>query len=116
MVNCVMETMPTTGNLCGGRPGASVAISAFGRSAGHLGTALLEKFQTQKTASLLAYLAFYCDRRHTREELIDLLRPDAELEAGRNRFSQALVWLRPRLELSTMCAGRFFWPIGRLPL
>ncbi len=69
------------------------------------GEKVLEKFQTQKTASLLAYLAYYSHRRHTREEMIDLLWPDAELEAGRNRFSQALVWLRPHLELSPDVRG-----------
>src|ERR1041384_6471152 len=55
-------------------------------------------FQTQKTAVLLAYLACFLHRRHTREELIDLLWPDAEPDAGRNRLSQALGWLRRHLE------------------
>ena len=62
------------------------------------GERMLEKFQTQKTAALLAYLAYNCPRRFSREELIDLLWPEAEPDAGRNRLSQTLSWLRLHLE------------------
>lgn len=62
------------------------------------GEQILSHFQTQKTAALLAYLARYSSERHLRERLIDLLWPDAESQAGRNRLSQALSWLRPHLE------------------
>jgi predicted ATPase len=58
----------------------------------------LERFQTQKTASLLARLAMSPIRSYMREELIDLLWPDAEVGAGRNRLSQALGWLRAQVE------------------
>ena len=48
--------------------------------------------------ALLALLALGMPRRRSREELTDLLWPEADLAAARDRLSQALVWLRPRLE------------------
>jgi predicted ATPase/DNA-binding SARP family transcriptional activator len=62
------------------------------------GDLTLRQFQTYKTGALLAFLAFYGQRQHPREQLVNLLWPDAEPTAGRNRLTQALVWLRPRLE------------------
>lgn len=59
---------------------------------------VLDHFQTQKTACLLAYLAFYPEQTHNREKLADMLWPDAEIDAARNRLSQAVGWLRGRLE------------------
>ncbi|MEO7714757.1 MAG: tetratricopeptide repeat protein [Capsulimonas sp.] len=73
-------------------------IELFGGLRARAGTQTVDRFQTQKTAALLAYLAFYPQRRHLREELVDLLWPDAESEAGRHRLSQALVSLRAQLE------------------
>ncbi|BDI29302.1 hypothetical protein CCAX7_13530 [Capsulimonas corticalis] len=73
-------------------------IELFGGLRARSGTQTIDRFQTQKTAALLAYLAFYPNRRHLREELVDLLWPDAESEAGRHRLSQALVSLRSQLE------------------
>ena len=60
--------------------------------------AVVARFQTRKTVALLACLAFPPNRRRSREELIDLLWPDAEPDAGRHRLSQALVWLRAQFE------------------
>ena len=54
-------------------------------------------FETQQAALLLAYVAFYRDRCHTRETLIELLWPGCEARAGRNRLSVSLSWLRRRL-------------------
>lgn len=59
---------------------------------------VIERFPTQKTAALLAQLAFYPAQRHAREQLIDVLWPEADLAAGRDRLSQSLVWLRRQLE------------------
>lgn len=73
-------------------------IDMFGGLRASRGASTLDRFQTQKTGALLAYLAFYPQRRHLREELIDLLWPDADAEAGRHRLSQALAWLRAQLE------------------
>lgn len=58
----------------------------------------MERIPTQKTTALLALLAFYPNRRHSREALSDLLWPDADPAAARDRLSQALVWLRRHLE------------------
>src|SRR5260370_37974878 len=59
---------------------------------------IVTRFQTQKTASLLAYLAFFRDRSHPREELIELLWPESPVAAGRNRLKVALSSLRHQLE------------------
>ena len=64
----------------------------------HIGEVVLERFQTQKTAALLAFLAYHSGLRHSREMLVDLLWPDAELDVGRKRLSQALSWLRRQME------------------
>jgi DNA-binding SARP family transcriptional activator len=51
-------------------------------------------FATQKTALLLAILALPPLRQHPREELIDILWPDSDIESGRDSLNQALSWLR----------------------
>ena len=83
------------------------------------GERALEKFQTQKTAALLSYLAFYCPRRFPREELIDLLWPEADQDAGRNRLSQTLSWLRLHLEPEQGRRGTVLWAnrqeVGLIP-
>ena len=61
-------------------------------------TETLSRFPTQQTALLLAYLCCHPRRKHAREELIDLLWPEAELGAGRLRLRVALNALRRRLE------------------
>jgi predicted ATPase/DNA-binding SARP family transcriptional activator/uncharacterized protein HemY len=58
----------------------------------------ITRFRTQKTAALLAYLAFYPNQAHSREILIDMLWPDATLEDPRNSLSKALSSLRQQLE------------------
>jgi predicted ATPase/DNA-binding SARP family transcriptional activator len=68
-----------------------------GLSAGAEGHTL-GRIPTQKTAALLARLVYPPCRYHPREQLVDLLWPDADADSGRNRLSQALVWLRPQLE------------------
>ena len=62
------------------------------------GDRLLTRFRTRKTALLLARLALFPQRAHAREELADLLWPEADLEAGRNRLKQSLAILRRLLE------------------
>ena len=69
------------------------------------GDQTLRQFQTYKTGALLAYLAFYRQRQHSREQLVHLLWPDADPASGRNRLTQALVWLRPRLETTETKRG-----------
>ena len=56
------------------------------------------RFQTQKTAALLAYLALFSKRAHGREFLTELFWPDAALDDGRRSFRTALASLRRQLE------------------
>jgi predicted ATPase/DNA-binding SARP family transcriptional activator len=58
----------------------------------------ITRFRTQKTAALLAYLAFYRQRSHPRDFFIELLWPDSALEAARTNLSVALNALRHQLE------------------
>src|SRR5262245_60292813 len=73
-------------------------IEMFGGLRVQQGDRLITRFTTQKTASLLAYLAYHLDRAHPRELLIELLWPDVDPPAGRNRLSVALNSLRRQLE------------------
>src|SRR5216683_7835256 len=63
------------------------------------------RFQTHKTGSLLACLAYYCRRAHPRETLIELLWPESEPRAGRNKLSLALSSLRHQFEPPVVLAG-----------
>jgi DNA-binding SARP family transcriptional activator len=56
------------------------------------------RFRTRKAADLLAYLAYFRQRAHPREVLVDLLWPEADLDAGRHNLSMALTFLRQLLE------------------
>jgi len=58
----------------------------------------LPRLTTRKTEVLLAYLAFYPRRAHSREVLAEMLWPDEESTTVRNRFKQALSSLRRALE------------------
>jgi DNA-binding SARP family transcriptional activator len=55
-------------------------------------------FETRKAGALLAYLAFYADRRHPRDVLAELLWPDEDPDATRPRLRQALASLRRVLQ------------------
>jgi predicted ATPase/DNA-binding SARP family transcriptional activator/Tfp pilus assembly protein PilF len=55
-------------------------------------------FRTQRTALLLASLAYHPGRAHSRSELAEMLWPEAAPEAGRHSLSMALAWLRQQLE------------------
>jgi predicted ATPase/DNA-binding SARP family transcriptional activator len=63
------------------------------------------RFRTRKTALLLAYLAHYSGRSHSRDELIDLLWQDDEVDAGRVSLRVALNSLRRQLEPPDVQAG-----------
>lgn len=64
-----------------------------------LGKRTITRFRTQKTAALLAHLAYHLDRLHPREVLIEMLWPEApSQEAGRKSLSVALSSLRSVLE------------------
>jgi len=82
-----------------------VRIRLLGGLSVHTSDRTISRFSTQKTASLLAFLAYYSDRHHPREHLIELLWPDADLDAGRNRLSTALSSLRRQLEPPGVARG-----------
>ena len=56
------------------------------------------RFQTRKTARLLAYLAYNLKEDHSRDELIELFWPDSEWDRGNQSLSMALTSLRKQLE------------------
>jgi predicted ATPase/DNA-binding SARP family transcriptional activator len=58
---------------------------------------VIEKFETRRVAALLAYLALYQDREHTREQLAELLWPEEDPGATRSRLRQALAAFRRAL-------------------
>jgi DNA-binding SARP family transcriptional activator len=62
------------------------------------GQETLGRLQPTKPGALLAYLVYYPASEHTREELLELLWPDADPAAGRNRLKQTLSTLRGALE------------------
>ena len=74
---------------------------------------ILTRFRTQKTASLLAYLALH-PRPQSCEHLIETFWPDAGFEQGRMSLRSALAALRRQLEPvgtptnSVLCANRTF--------
>ena len=77
---------------------ASWRIELLGRLRASCGDLELTRFGSRKISALLARLAMFPRRSHSREELIDLLWPDADLDTGRNRLRQALATLRRSLE------------------
>jgi WD40 repeat protein/DNA-binding SARP family transcriptional activator len=62
------------------------------------------RFRTRQTAALLAYLALFVDRPHSRDDLADRFWPDADPRAARHRLSVALSSLRPLLALPNLPA------------
>lgn len=73
-------------------------LRLLGRLRGERGRQVLERFPSRAVALLLARLALPPQRRHAREELIELLWPEVAPEIGRNRLRQALSTLRRLIE------------------
>lgn len=73
-------------------------IGLFGRLQASQGQRVITRFRTQKTGTLLAYLAYFQRRTHPREQLIELLWPEREVNAGRTSLRTALASLRRQLE------------------
>ena len=90
-----------------GQPDAAVrwTIQLFGQLRAETEDRVVARFPTQKSAALLAYLAYHLERPHPREKLIDLLWPDVELDSGRNSFNVALSSLRRLLETPVSLAA-----------
>ncbi len=59
---------------------------------------VIERLPSRAVALLLARLAMAPQRAHPREELVDMLWPDAGLDVGRNRLRQVLSTLKSLLE------------------
>jgi predicted ATPase len=64
----------------------------------HAGAQRHTKLGTRAAMALLARLCLRPDSAHPREELVDLLWPDAETDAGRQRLRQTLSTLKQVLE------------------
>ncbi|HLK58000.1 MAG TPA: tetratricopeptide repeat protein [Chthonomonadaceae bacterium] len=75
-------------------------LELFGPLCARRGALEIRRFRTQKTASLLAFLAYHRQRAHPRETLVELFWPEYEPHAGRESLSVALHALRKQLEPS----------------
>src|SRR5438445_4936016 len=62
------------------------------------GDRIVSRFRTRKAEALLAYLAYFRERSHPREQLIELLWPEGDPSAGRCSLSTELTSLRRQLE------------------
>jgi DNA-binding SARP family transcriptional activator len=80
-------------------------IELFGGLRVIQGDRVLTRFRTRKTAVLLATLVFYSERSHPREELIELLWPEAEPTLGQRSLRTALSSLRHQLEPPGVASG-----------
>ncbi len=69
------------------------------------GDLAVSHFETRKAASLLAYLAYHRDRSHPREVLAEMLWPDEDTDATRDRLRQALAAIRRTLDAAGDCGA-----------
>ncbi|ESA34047.1 atp-dependent transcriptional regulator [Leptolyngbya sp. Heron Island J] len=60
---------------------------------------ITQPFRTQKTAKLLAFLVFFHEKSHSREQLADMLWPESPPERARNSLRVSLYSLRQQLSL-----------------
>jgi DNA-binding SARP family transcriptional activator len=84
---------------------SQVRIELLGQLRVRSDRSLINSFRTKKAASLLGYLACHRQRLHPRELLIDVLWPNAGLEARRNSFNVTLTRLRQELEAAGVPGG-----------
>lgn len=78
--------------------GTRCRIQLLGGLRVYQGQREITQFRTQKTAALLAYLAYHLPRGHPRDVLIGLLWPEGSAESSRHNLSVALSSLRRDLE------------------
>src|SRR5436309_3199784 len=72
-------------------------IDMFGGLRAVHGGRPIDRFRTRQVASLLAYLAFYSGKSHSRDALAEMFWPDSEPEIARRNVRQALFYLRRHL-------------------
>jgi DNA-binding SARP family transcriptional activator len=89
-------------------------IELFNGLCVRVGTQTITRFRSQKTAELLAHLAFYPQRMHSREVLIGLLWPEFDTSAARKSLRVALSSLRHQLEPPGVAPGSIILPTLRL--
>jgi len=65
----------------------------------------LTRFRTRRVASLLAYLAYFRQRVHSRDEISEMLWPDVSIDTSRRNLRQALSSLRHALEPAPLPKG-----------
>jgi predicted ATPase len=82
----------------GGGVETRLYIELFGGLRVLEGQRVIDRFRTQKTGALLAYLACHPDQMHSRELLAEMIWPESDLPAARNNISVALSHLRAQLE------------------
>ena len=73
-------------------------IELLGRLRARYGSGEIARFPRPKAGELLAYLAYYPRRSHSREALIEVLWPEIDPELGRNA-------LRKRCDLRDLHPG-----------
>src|SRR5262249_29186099 len=73
-------------------------VELFGGLRAVRGDRSIARFAMRRVASLLAFLAYHAGREQPREQLIEMLWPESDLDSGRKRFSVVLSSLRGELE------------------
>jgi predicted ATPase/tetratricopeptide (TPR) repeat protein len=92
----VRETAPPSPGAAAG--GVTWTVRLLGALEACRGEQRITNFGNRGVALLLARVALYPHRSHSREELIELLWPGVAIDVGRNRLRQALFTLRQLLE------------------
>src|SRR5258708_7342816 len=80
-------------------------IELFGGIKAISGHTVVSHFQTRRAACLLAYLAIHRNRTHHREVLAELLWPDEDVDATRDRLRQAIAAIKRALESESAANG-----------
>ena len=74
----------------------------------------LSRFESSRVVALLARLALFPKRTHPREELVELLWPEVELDVARVRLRHTLRTLRQPLEAGLPVGSVLVCSISRL--
>ena len=90
-------------------------VTLFGGPRATRGAEIVDRFRSHKIAALMAYLCLF-PRPHSREELAEMLWPDADMEAGRTNLRTAIASLRRQLEPPGDPAGSVLATRGRAML